>query len=83
VDSVGRRESLEHQGHGEEVRRSLNGRIAARDRLSPKEAEMVVAARTPPQKRVLQRSKWTGGGQGDAREAAACLDVAGRVRWGL
>jgi hypothetical protein len=35
VDGVGRRESLEHQGHGEEVRRSLNGRIATQDRLSP------------------------------------------------
>jgi hypothetical protein len=54
MDDVSWRESLEDQGHEEEVRRSLNGRIAARDRLSLEGAEMTVVAWTPPWKRVLQ-----------------------------
>jgi hypothetical protein len=48
VDGVCRRESLEHEGHGEEVRQSLNGRIAAQDRLSPEGVKTVAVAQTPP-----------------------------------
>jgi hypothetical protein len=53
ADDVGRRESLEHQGHREEVRQSLNARIAAWDRPSQEGVETAAAAWTPSQKRVL------------------------------
>jgi hypothetical protein len=45
-------------------------------------AETIAAAQTPSWKRVLRWPEHIGGSQGDATEAAACLDVAGRVRRG-
>jgi hypothetical protein len=60
------------------VRRSLNGRVAVRDRPSPEGAETAIATQTPPRKRVLRQPKRVGRRQsGWCGGALGCLRAKG------
>jgi hypothetical protein len=78
VDGGGRRESLEHQGHEEEVKRSLNGRNSGSG------SSLTGRGRKRRQRRRLRRGRgfsddWSGH-EAIGVTAAARLDLAGRVR---